>query len=143
MCVCIFDCAELTGNTISKNSTVTSEQGITIVSAEAANSVAGEQSSVGTLKLDSTSANEAKSITVVLIQAGAGTGDQLEFNQIIDALMDNRMLSYINIAALCLSSEQEKHEMLKPLLDGVKNFQGMYVASYVHSYKLVNIYYYY
>ena len=84
-----------------------------------------EQSSVATLKLDNTSFSEyANSVTVVLTPDGPGTTDQLEINQMIDGLVDNGWLSYANIAGLCLSSLEEKNKILKPLVDGVKMFQG-------------------
>lgn len=116
--------AESAGNTVSEGSTATSEQAIVTATAKPANScdTSSEQSSASAPKLSS---GEAKSITVVLTQGGPGTSDQLEINQMIDALIDDAWLSYANIAALCLSSLQEKNEMLKPLLDGVKNLQGI------------------
>ena len=84
-----------------------------------------EQSSVATLKLDNTSPSEyANCVTVVLTLDGPGTSDQLEINQMIDGLVDNGWLSYVNIAGLCLSSLEEKNKILKPLVDGVKMFQG-------------------
>ena len=82
-------------------------------------------SSVAALKLDSPSLNGVKRISVVLTRARSeACNDNLEINQLIDSLIDQRHLSYINIAAFCLSSLQEKNELLKPLLDGVKKFQG-------------------
>ena len=112
-----------TRNTDSGDSTAMST---TIISKAATSSDASrEQSSVATLKLDSTSSSEdAKSVTVVLTQDGPGTNEQSEINQMIDSLVDNGWLSYDNIVGLCLSSLEEKNKILKPLVDSVKMFQG-------------------
>ena len=111
----------LNRNTDSKDSTTMS----TTTKAANNSDASREQSSVATLKVDNTSSSEdAKSVTVVLTQDGPGTSDQLEINQMIDGLVDNGWLSYVNIASLCLSSLEEKNKILKPLADGIKMFQG-------------------
>ena len=73
------------------------------------------------MKLDRTVSSKVKSVSIVLTQAGPSTSDQLVINQLIDANMDCGVLSYTDIAQICLlSSFQEKYEMLKQLLDGKK-----------------------
>ena len=120
--------AESSNNTGSEDGAIISEHTTT---AKATNSsdILTEQSSVTTLEIDNESPNEAaiKTVSVVLTQAGPVTSDQLEINQLIDNLIDDGWLSYVNIAALCFSSPQEKNELLKPLLDGIKKFQSKYV----------------
>ena len=126
--------AESTDSTVSEDITVLSKQAIASVTAKAPAGVntLEEQSLVATPITENTSPSEAtRIVSVVLTQAGPQTSDHLEINQLIDNLVDNGWLSYINIAGLCLSSLQEKNEMLKPLLDGVKMFQGSYVHIYV------------
>ena len=119
----IVDCAASTRNASSEDSIAVSTT--VIDKATSSSDTVREQSSVATLKLDNTpSSEDAKSVTVVLTQGGPGTSDQLEINQMIDGLVDNGWLSYANIAGLCLSSLEEKNKILKPLVDGVKMFQG-------------------
>ena len=54
-----------------------------------------EESSIGTLKLvdSNTSSHEAKSGAVILSQAGPGTSNQSEINQVIDAIVYNMLSS--------------------------------------------------
>ena len=119
----ILECAASARHTDSED--VTTASTTAIAKATSSSDTLREQSSVATLKLDNTpSSEDAKSVTVVLTQGGPGTSDQLEFNQMIDGLVDNGWLSYANIAGLCLSSLEEKNKILKPLVDGVKMFQG-------------------
>ena len=119
----ILECAASARHTDSED--VTTASTTAIAKATSSSDTLREQSSVATLKLDNTpSSEDAKSVTVVLTQGGPGTSDQLEFNQMTDGLVDNGWLSYANIAGLCLSSLEEKNKILKPLVDGVKMFQG-------------------
>ena len=119
----ILDCAASARNTDSEDITTVSTTAI--AKATSSSDTLREQSSVATLKLDNTpSSEDANSVTVVLTLDGPETSDKLEINQMIDDLVDNGWLSYANIAGLCLSSLEEKNKILRPMVDGVKMFQG-------------------
>lgn len=99
-----------------------SEQAIAIVTTKVPTIATREQLSVANLKLDriAFSDSEVKSVSIVLTEAGPKTSDQLAINQLIDTNMDRGILSYTDVAQICLSLFQEKYEKLKQLLNGMK-----------------------
>ena len=63
-------------------------------------------------------------VTVILTHTRPGTTEQLELNQFIDFTMDKNILTFHNVATLCMMSFQEKHILLKQLTDSMEDLQG-------------------
>lgn len=82
-------------------------------------------SSLATMKLGNMTSSGVGSITVVLTHSGPKTKDQLEINQLIDFLMDNKILYYCNVVHLCLLPLPQKVIMLKQLAEYTKTLKGV------------------
>ena len=81
--------------------------------------------SLATLKLETTSSDEATSTPIVLTQAGSKASNQMEANQVIDFLMDNDLLKFENVTALCLMPLQAKCALLTSLTEDTEGLRGI------------------
>ena len=82
--------------------------------------------SLATLKLEkTTSSDEATSTPIVLMQAGSKASNLVEANQVIDFLMDNDLLKFENVTALCLMPLQDKCALLTSLTEDTEGLRGI------------------
>ena len=81
-----------------------------------------EKSPVATMQTHSASQGN-HGVTIVLTQAGVGSS-QSDMSQLINAIVDNGLLSYNQIASFLMSSQQKRSAVLMELMEKLKESPG-------------------